>query len=173
MKHLVLGGARSGKSKFAESWAQARRKNKIYIATGQAFDEEMSHRIEHHKKQRGDGWTLVEEPIALADVARAHDTSHHVILVDCLTLWVSNCMHAGHVEQEKHNLLTLIPHLSADLILVSNEVGSGVIPLGPLTRDFVDHSGWLHQSLAQLCDQVTLVVAGLPLTLKDPASTPS
>lgn len=165
--HLVLGGARSGKSKFAETLAGASGKKKIYVATGQAFDDEMLQRIEHHKLQRDNEWALVEEPVALAKILRSHDGDDKIILIDCLTLWISNCLHLECLEQEKKDLLTLIPTLAADLIFVSNEVGSGVVPLGTLSREFVDHSGWLHQSLAQLCEQVTLVVAGLPLVLKN------
>lgn len=168
MKQLVLGGARSGKSRHAESLAEASGKSLIYIATGQALDEEMAARIEHHRETRVADWQTIEEPVHLADTLQRlqREKADAVVLVDCLTLWLSNCLADNCWDQERDALIALWPELKLDCILVSNEVGSGVVPLGPLSRTFVDESGRLHQQLAQSCDSVQLVVAGLALTLK-------
>lgn len=168
MKQLVLGGARSGKSQHAESLAEASGKALIYIATGQALDEEMAARIEHHRETRVADWQTIEEPVHLAATLQRlqREQADAVVLVDCLTLWLSNCLAEGCWDQERDALIELWPTLAVDCILVSNEVGSGVVPLGPLSRTFVDESGRLHQQLAQSCDSVQLVVAGLALTLK-------
>ncbi len=167
MKELILGGARSGKSRLAESRALQSPKKCIYIATGTAEDEEMERRIAAHKKRRGEHWRLIEEPLRLADVLRETDDSNSAIVVDCLTLWLSNCLHHGDFEREKTQLINTIPSMRGDIFMVSNQTGSGIVPLGKLSRQFVDYSGWLHQELAQICDRVTLVVAGLPLSLKE------
>lgn len=167
MKTLILGGARSGKSKHAEILANnADKKSVIYIATGWAGDSEMRARIQHHQQQRPNHWLTVEEPLKLAEVLQQYHGETKILLVDCLTLWISNCLAQQCYAQQLALLLDALPHLKGDLILVSNEVGSGIVPLGELSREFVDASGWLHQSLATLCDAVTLVVAGLPLPLK-------
>jgi adenosylcobinamide kinase/adenosylcobinamide-phosphate guanylyltransferase len=166
MKHLVLGGARSGKSHFAESCAQKTGKILHYIATAQGLDAEMQARIERHRAKRTDDWILHEEPLALADTLATLDGAEHCILVDCLTLWLSNCLAAGSWDEHRKNFLSLLPNLSAELILISNEVGNGIVPLGEVSRQFVDESGWLHQQLADRCDRVTLVIAGLPQSLK-------
>ena len=138
----------------------------IYIATATANDEEMQRRIMQHQKQRPKHWCLVEEPLLLADALIKNDSAEHCILVDCLTLWLSNCL-ADNVSHEKQNeLLGLIPQLSSELIFVSNEVGQGIVPMGELTRKFVDESGRLHQQLAKLCDQVFFITAGIAQTLK-------
>jgi adenosylcobinamide kinase/adenosylcobinamide-phosphate guanylyltransferase len=167
MKELILGGARSGKSGYAERCALTSGKTPVYIATGWADDEEMTERIARHRADRGENWLLVEEPLHLAQALLAVDDPERVLVVDCLTLWLSNCLHMGDWLAARDRLLTVLPQLSADVYLVSNEVGSGIVPLGPLPRRFVDESGWLHQALAGMCTRVTLVVAGLPLTLKD------
>lgn len=166
MKHLVLGGARSGKSRWAEMQVIAQNKQPFYIATGVAGDLEMEQRIAHHRRHRGDQWRLIEEPMYLADAIDQLNDPDNVLLVDCLTLWISNCLHFNCLETERQKLLDAIGNSTADIVMVSNEVGSGIIPLGEVSRRFVDESGWLHQRLAQLCDQVTLVVAGLPMVLK-------
>ncbi len=166
MKHLILGGARSGKSRFAETQAQASGKQLVYLATGSAGDKEMTERIAQHQLRRSDAWLLVEEPIALAEALSSLDDANTVVVVDCLTLWLSNCLAENCFEQEKTTLLAVLPQLQCDVLLVSNEVGSGIVPLGELSRQFVDASGWLHQSLAPTCDQVSVVIAGLPLALK-------
>ena len=166
MRHLVLGGARSGKSQFAEQWVKGQQKTPVYIATGWAGDEEMQARIEHHKNQRGSDWVLVEEPIALANTLKTYNTHQYAILVDCLTLWLSNALHQKVWQQEKQALMDVVAHLHCDIAFVGNEVGSGIVPLGSLSRAFVDESGWLNQALAKQCHQVSLVVAGIPMALK-------
>lgn len=174
MIQLILGGARSGKSRLAEQRASASGKQVIYVATAQNLDganqdKEMAARIDHHQSRRPTHWQTEEEPVALANVLAQHNSPDTLILVDCLTLWVSNllCLDNGsHFQEQKQALLHQLPELQCDLIMVSNETGMGVIPMGELTRRFVDESGWLHQDLATLADQVTLVVAGLPHQLK-------
>ena len=172
MLQLILGGARSGKSRLAEQRAQAlagQNKKLIYIATGSAGDEEMQQRIALHQSQREQGdarWLTVEEPLALSKVLQCNDNENNIILVDCLTLWLSNCLHHDCWQQQREALLSSLSALKADVILVSNEVGSGIVPLGELSRRFADESGWLHQALGKQCETVTLVVAGLPLELK-------
>jgi len=170
MKTLVLGGARSGKSRYAENaalnLAEGQRSTLYYLATAQPQDEEMQQRIRCHQQQRDKRWQLIEEPIALAESLQRLNQSSTVILVDCLTLWLSNCLHHGVLAEQKAALLNVLPTLEAHIFLVSNEVGSGIVPMGELSRQFVDESGWLHQMLAQHCDSVTLIVAGLPLGLK-------
>lgn len=166
MKELILGGARSGKSAYAEKSALATGKTPVYVATGWSDDPEMAARIDRHRADRGDRWLLVEEPLHLAQALLAVDGGDRVLVVDCLTLWLSNCLHMGDWQAARNRLLQVLPQLRADLFIVSNEVGSGIVPLGELPRRFVDESGWLHQALAQVCERVTLVVAGLPLALK-------
>ncbi|WP_116365344.1 bifunctional adenosylcobinamide kinase/adenosylcobinamide-phosphate guanylyltransferase [Parahaliea mediterranea] len=167
MMQLILGGARSGKSRHAEACATASGKQVHYIATAAAGDAEMARRIAHHQTRRDPLWQLHEEPLALHRVLQAHNRPGHCLLVDCLTLWLSNCLGADCWEQERDRLLAVLDTLQADLILVSNEVGSGIVPLGELSRRFVDEAGWLHQRLASRCQRVSLVCAGLPLVLKD------
>jgi adenosylcobinamide kinase / adenosylcobinamide-phosphate guanylyltransferase len=163
---LILGGARSGKSALAEQRAWNSGLELLYIATATADDSEMSERIAHHQQRRGSAWQLVEESLALAGILQRHAGSERCIVVDCLTLWLSNCLHQGCWEREKTALLETLPQLSGHIVLVSNETGLGVVPMGELSRQFVDEAGFLHQQLAALCQQVTLTVAGLPLTLK-------
>lgn len=166
MKTLILGGARSGKSRFAETLARASERQVVYLATGWAGDTEMATRIAHHQQQRPAEWHTIEEPVYLAEALAPFNDQQYVVLVDCLTLWLSNCLEKNVFAQQQDRLLDSVRAFRGDLILVSNEVGSGIVPLGQLTRDFVDHSGRLHQQLAALCNKVTLVVAGLPLHLK-------
>jgi adenosylcobinamide kinase/adenosylcobinamide-phosphate guanylyltransferase len=165
---LVLGGARSGKSTLAEQRAVNSGLELIYVATATADDGEMNERIAHHQRRRGAEWTLVEEPVALADTLQQYQHSERCIVVDCLTLWLSNCLHQQCWEREKARLLEVLPQLAGHVVLVSNETGLGVVPMGELSRRFVDEAGFLHQQLATLCQQVTLTVAGLPLALKAP-----
>ncbi|MCB1690084.1 MAG: bifunctional adenosylcobinamide kinase/adenosylcobinamide-phosphate guanylyltransferase [Halioglobus sp.] len=165
---LILGGARSGKSSLAEQRAVNSGLELMYVATATAGDDEMSARIAHHQQRRGAHWTLVEEPVALADALRRHQDQSRCIVVDCLTLWLSNCLQQQCWEREKAQLLEVLPGLSGHIVLVSNETGLGVVPMGELSRQFVDEAGFLHQQLAALCQQVTLTVAGLPLALKSP-----
>src|SRR5690606_23867256 len=141
-------------------------KTPVSIATGWPDDLEMLARIARHNADRGEGRLLEEERLHLAQALLAVDREDRAVVVDCLTLWLSNCLHMGDWQAARDRLLTVLPQLSADIYIVSNEVGSGIVPLGELPRKFVDESGWLHQALARQCDRVTLVVAGLSLTLK-------
>jgi len=173
MQHLILGGARSGKSNYAEQLAQTSHKEVIYIATGFAGDDEMQERIEKHRAERPKFWKTVEEPIWLGDTLTQYDNVHNLILVDCLTLWLTNILFdsQGNYQedvflQQKIALLSTLPTLQADILLVSNEVGSGIIPIDSMSRRFVDEAGRLHQQIAKICSHVTLVTAGLPQILK-------
>lgn len=174
MVELFLGGARSGKSRLAEQRCLALADNLqnaqlIYCATAQAKDEEMHERIDLHRKQRaGQNWQTIEEPLLLADKILAYNDEQSVILVDCLTLWLTNVLLAGEDTfiQQREAFLQLLPQLNCQLILVSNEVGQGVVPMDKLSRRFVDESGRLHQAIAELADGVTFVAAGLPLVMK-------
>ncbi|MCF6258454.1 MAG: bifunctional adenosylcobinamide kinase/adenosylcobinamide-phosphate guanylyltransferase [Gammaproteobacteria bacterium] len=168
---LILGGARSGKSALALQRAQTSGKAVTFIATAHAGDAEMAARIKQHRAERPAHWTLVEEPVALADVLLAHAAPQHCLLVDCLTLWLGNLLGNEDANQQqfisqRDALLQVLPQLPGHLIMVSNEVGLGITPLGEISRRFVDEAGRLHQQLATLCDQVTFIAAGLPLTLK-------
>ncbi len=170
MKELILGGVRSGKSKLAEQHALATGLPVTYIATATADDVEMRARISHHQAQRPGHWQLVEEPLALAATLQRLAAANHCLLVDCLTLWLTNLLcveDEQRLQTEVAALLNILPTLPGHIILVSNETGMGVVPLGELTRRYCDEAGRLHQALAATCNQVILTVAGLPLTLKD------
>lgn len=168
MKTLILGGARSGKSRLAEQLAHASGRAVTVIATAQALDAEMTQRIAAHRAARPAHWRCVEEPLALAAALQAADAPETLLLVDCLTLWLSNLLHAGdeRFSRERAALLDTLPTLQADLLLVGNEVGHGIVPLGALSRRFVDENGWLHQALAERCNAVRFVMAGCVLPLK-------
>ena len=164
---LVLGGARSGKSTYAEDLALRCGLSPVYIATSQAFDGEMDDRIALHRERRGAEWNLSEEPLDLIKVIRENDQSTKVVLVDCLTLWLSNLMHAErNVDLEVQRLCEMLSTLSAKILFVSNEVGLGIVPENTLARHFRDHQGRLNQSIAAAVDRVDFIAAGLPLTLK-------
>ncbi len=166
MKHFILGGARSGKSRFAEQWLLEQSCSSfVYVATATAGDEEMQARIAHHQQRRGEQWQLVEEPLHLDRVLKQYDSSCG-ILIDCLTLWLSNALMNNGWPEVRENFITALKESNATICLVSNEVGQGIVPMGELSRQFVDESGWLHQELAQLCHRVSWVVAGLPQKLK-------
>jgi len=168
MRELILGGARSGKSALAERYAAESGLEVVYIATAEAGDGEMCERIAHHRARRPGHWLCIEEPRQLAAILKRQAAADRVLLVDCLTLWLSNLLVAGDdvFERERAALLTLLGQLPGRIILVSNEVGLGIVPLGELTRRFCDESGRLHQAVAAVCDRVTFVTAGLPMTLK-------
>lgn len=179
MRHLIIGGARSGKSALAETLARQGGQPVTYIATAEPADEEMAQRIAHHRARRPAGWATVETPLRLAAALAAHAAPGRTLIVDCLTLWVSNWI-AGPGDDdtiadlsaytvEKQALLDVLPRLAGDLVLVANEVGSGIVPMGRLSRIFADEAGRLNQEVAACCERVTLVVAGQPLTLKAPA----
>lgn len=172
---LVLGGARSGKTTYAEKQAAQSGKAVSYIATANAQhakadkDAELQARIKAHRDSRPDNWETVECPLALAAALRSGDVESRVQLVDCLTMWVTNLLcheDADLMEQEKRVLLDCLAELQGDVIFVSNEVSLGVIPMGELTRRYVDEAGALHQAIAAIADEVVLVAAGLPLFLK-------
>lgn len=167
--HLILGGARSGKSGHAEALALASTDPLHYVATATAGDGEMSERIERHRHQRSDRFTTHECPLALAAELSRLDQPGATVLVDCLTLWLTNVLLAPDKttwENERAAFLDCLGGLQANCLLVSNEVGQGVVPLDALSRRFVDEAGWLHQAIARQADRVTMVVAGLPQTLK-------
>ncbi|NRF48209.1 bifunctional adenosylcobinamide kinase/adenosylcobinamide-phosphate guanylyltransferase [Pseudomonas stutzeri] len=169
MLELILGGARSGKSRFAERLAAESGLAVTYIATSQALDGEMSARIAHHRQRRPVHWSLVEEPLQLARVLREQAAPQRCLLVDCLTLWLTNLLmldDAARLAEARDALLECLPELPGRIILVSNETGLGVVPLGELTRRYVDEAGWLHQAVADRAQRATFMVAGLPMTLK-------
>ena len=162
---LVIGGARSGKSRFAESLVTALPPPWIYAATGQALDAEMAARIEAHRARRGADWTTVEVPRDLAGLLEKRGSAP--VLVDCLTLWLSNLMMAdAEVEGEIDRLCLVLGKVTAPVVLVANEVGSGVVPDNALARRFRDHQGLLNQRMAVQAERVVLVVAGLPVFIK-------
>jgi adenosylcobinamide kinase / adenosylcobinamide-phosphate guanylyltransferase len=163
---LVLGGARSGKSRYAETLAKGR---KVYIATAEAFDEEMRARIAAHQDRRDGKWENVEEPLDVAGCLLSHDATGRFILVDCLTLWLSNLMHAQkNVREEVARLAGILGGCKARVVLVSNEVGQGIVPDNALARAFRDEQGWCNQRIAEVADEVVMIVAGLPVWLKRP-----
>jgi len=168
---LVLGGARSGKSRFAEQLACESGLARVYLATATAGDDEMRARIAHHRAQRGDGWRTAEEPLALVDALTREAGEGRVVLVDCLTLWLSNLMHAARdVEAETKALAEWLRDARHPVLLVSNEVGLGLVPETPLGRDFRDAQGRLNQTIAAAVPNVAFVAAGLPLWLKRESS---
>ena len=172
MIELIVGGARSGKSGYALSKAKAGNGKLYFIATAQAKDREMQDRIKRHQQERGSRWHLIEEPEALSKLA-GQFASDDIVLVDCLTLWLSNWLcsnNANHWIIEKEAFIEGLQQSPANWLLVSSEVGMGVIPMGDLSRLFVDECGALHQQLARIADRVTLVMFGLPQTLKPAAN---
>jgi adenosylcobinamide kinase/adenosylcobinamide-phosphate guanylyltransferase len=170
MRELILGGVRSGKSRLAEQHARASSLEVVYLATARPGDDAgLQERVRQHRAMRPAQWTLVEEPLALAAAMRAHAAPQRCLLVECLTLWLTNLLIAEDptlLAREREALLLALPHLPGSIILVGNETGLGVVPLGELSRRFVDEAGSLHQRLAQACDRVILTVAGLPHFLK-------
>ena len=166
---LILGGARSGKSQFGERLALKLRPSPAYIATARAGDREMKRRIALHQSSRSSRFTTIEEPLNLAEAITKAALEHEAILVDCLTLWLSNLMfsEAGAVEREIQNLLdVLASNNKARIILISNEVGQGIVPDNKLAREFRDNAGLMHQRVASVCRNVVFVTAGLPMVLK-------
>lgn len=166
---LILGGARSGKSVFAERLADESALQKIYLATSQAFDGEMEDRIAHHQSRRGAEWQLVEEPVDLVSALQNHASPDNCILVDCLTLWLTNLMMAeADIPAHCNELVSCVSDLPKNVcvLFVSNEVGQGIVPMEKMARDFRDHAGRLHQDLAAVVQNVWFVTAGLPQKLK-------
>lgn len=182
-RSFVFGGARSGKSGYAESMCAASGKPVVYVATAQAGDGEMQARIAHHRARRDAGWTTIEESLALGGVLRDKSSPANVVLVDCLTVWLSNLLFSddriypevGQIDppqryvQERDAFLTALEQASGDLVVVSNEVGMGIVPQGAISRWFVDEAGRLNQAVAARCERAVWVAAGLPLFLKGPA----
>lgn len=165
---LILGGASSGKSAFAERLALATGRAPVYLATGQAGDGEMSAKIARHQARRGPEWQLIEAPLDLAPALQTFD-SGHVVLLDCLTLWLSNHLELNHnIEVKTEHLLAAIAASKTRVIAVSNEIGLGLVPAHALGRAFRDAQGLLNQRFAEAADTVTFVAAGLPLSLKAP-----
>jgi adenosylcobinamide kinase / adenosylcobinamide-phosphate guanylyltransferase len=171
VKELILGGVRSGKSRLAESRAHQSLREVVYLATARAGEDAgLQQRIRDHCERRPVGWLLVEEPVGLAAALREHAADHRCVLVECLTLWLTNLLCAPDTqvfERERNAFTQALAGLPGHIILVSNETGLGIVPIGELTRRFVDETGRLHQELSQICDRVILTVAGLPQLLKD------
>lgn len=170
MIRLILGGARSGKSRQAEQLAGRSGHDVLYIATAQAYDDEMQTRIQRHRDERPGHWHTLEEPLQLAATILAHQAPEHCLLIDCLTLWTTNQLLAqADMQAERDALCAALANARGEIILVSNETGMGVVPMGELSRRFSDEAGWLNQSVATLADQVVLMVAGIPLVVKGSA----
>jgi adenosylcobinamide kinase/adenosylcobinamide-phosphate guanylyltransferase len=163
---LILGGARSGKSALAERRALESGNEVVYLATAAAGDVEMEQRIAHHRARRPAHWPTVEVELSLAAALREHAAPDRLLLVDCLTLWLSNLLLGPGLEPERQTLLATLPTLPGRVLMVSNELGWGIVPMNPLARQFTDEQGRLNQAVAGLSRRVTLVVAGLPLELK-------
>ncbi|HYD95198.1 MAG TPA: bifunctional adenosylcobinamide kinase/adenosylcobinamide-phosphate guanylyltransferase [Noviherbaspirillum sp.] len=180
---FVFGGARSGKSAHAEALAAASGREVVYLATAQAGDAEMANRIAHHRERRDGSWTTVEEPLALGAALAQWTAPGRVVLVDCLTVWLSNLLFCerreypeiGRIEpparvaRERAQFLSALEQARGDVILVSNEVGMGIVPQGAVSRWFVDEAGRLNQAVAARCERAVWVAAGLPLVLKEQA----
>ncbi|MYM75962.1 bifunctional adenosylcobinamide kinase/adenosylcobinamide-phosphate guanylyltransferase [Duganella sp. FT109W] len=177
---LVLGGARSGKSAYAERLAAESGKEVVYIATATAGDSEMASRIAHHRAGRPAEWITVEEPLALGNQLLRWSSPERLIMVDCLTLWLSNLLFSGGQQypdvgeialpalfhEQQDMLASALTKCASDVVLVSNEVGLGIMPMGAVSRCFMDEQGRLNQSVAAICDRAVFVAAGLPLVLK-------
>jgi adenosylcobinamide kinase/adenosylcobinamide-phosphate guanylyltransferase len=164
---LVLGGARSGKSRTALQLAESASSDRIYIATAQAFDGEMRERIAQHQAERDGSWRTVAAPLDLPQAVQTQTTPGKAVLVDCLTLWLSNVVLAEHdLAREADRLVEAVRDARGPLILVSNEVGQGIVPSTPLGRTFRDEQGRLNQRIAEACDAVVFVAAGCPILLR-------
>lgn len=186
MIHFILGGARSGKSRFAEeqvtNMIKVQDKKAVYLATATAIDPEMQSRITKHQSDREKHWQLIECPLALADTLTNLDKvidpdTKNVYLIDCLTLWLNNHLfsvtndsatqQSEYLQNEIDHLVSCLSRVKASVIIVSNEIGLGVIPMGESTRLYVDYCGWMNQRIAKVSDKVTLVTAGIPLCIKE------
>lgn len=168
-RSLILGGARSGKSRFAESRLEATSKRLWYLATATPDDAEMRDRIARHQERRGERWQTHQEPLAIASWLDERGPDE-AVLVDCLTLWLTNLMLADRdIEAETAALVRALAQSPAMIVLVSNEVGLGIVPDNAMARAFIDHAGLLHQRIAAVADQAIFMAAGLPLVLKGPA----
>ena len=168
---LVLGGARSGKSRYGLSLAESFPAPRLFVATGEARDQEMADRIMAHQAERGPGWETREIPLELPEAVGDGQGRYGAILVDCLTMWLANLMLRQDLDEAGFKaaggrLLAALDRVASPTVFVSNEVGLGIVPEGPLARKYRDWLGWLHQQVARSADLVVLVVAGLPLVLK-------
>jgi adenosylcobinamide kinase/adenosylcobinamide-phosphate guanylyltransferase len=170
VKVLYTGGARSGKSTRALEAAQRLGETRCFVATAQALDEDMRQRIQHHQEERGAGWSTVEEPLRLAHALEQHATRADVLVVDCLTLWASNLLGAqlsnAELLQARADLVSAVERCPAHVVLVTNEVGLGIVPDNALARRYRDLLGRINQDMARACDTAVLLVAGLPLVMK-------
>ena len=164
---LVTGGARSGKSALAERLAARHGGSRIYIATAEVGDDEMSHRIAEHQRRRGTGWITLEEPLDLTGALDRSD-GQGVRLVDCLTLWMANCRGSADIGA----LCMTLRQQTCPVVLVTNELGQGIVPGNALARQFRDRHGWMNQAVAQIADQVWLSVSGQPMRLKPTRENP-
>lgn len=169
---LVLGGARSGKSRYAQQRVEALSGRLVYIATAQSLDSEMEERISRHRADRGARWQTIEAPIELPAAIEDAALRHDAVLVDCLTLWLSNLFLAEKdIEAAARSLETVVARCPCPVALVANELGLGIVPDNALARRFRDEAGWLNQRLAQTVDEVVMLAAGLPMRLKEPSPT--
>ncbi|MCH7542627.1 MAG: bifunctional adenosylcobinamide kinase/adenosylcobinamide-phosphate guanylyltransferase [Proteobacteria bacterium] len=173
---LIIGGARSGKSKHGEALIENCRAGggakPLYIATAEAGDGEMAARIEKHKRRRGVRWETLEEPLEIAAALEANGRADRAILVDCLTLWLSNLMGKGRdIAAETARLLGALDDLEGPVVLIANEVGLGIVPEGALAREFRDRAGELNQAMAERAERVVFIAAGIAMTIKDAAPT--
>lgn len=172
--HLILGGARSGKSAYAEKLAAVSGLAVTYIATAQVYDDEFGQRVQHHKDRRPSHWKTVEVPHQLAATLQKEAAPNRCLIVDCLTLWLAQCIcpecaptEGVDWQLQRKLLLEALPTLAGTIIFVSNEVGMGIVPLGEINRQFQDEAGRLNQAVAAICNKVSFIAAGLPLALKD------
>ena len=164
---LVIGGARSGKSAYAQALAEAGGREPVYVATAGIHDAEMEARVAAHRQARDSRWRTVEAPLDLAAALVQHCTTDRIVLIDCLTLWLTNLMLGGHdIATATRELTARLPDLPGPVVFVSNEVGAGIVPDNRLARDFRDAQGRLNQAVAKACEAVVLVAAGLPLLMK-------
>jgi adenosylcobinamide kinase/adenosylcobinamide-phosphate guanylyltransferase len=169
---LVIGGARSGKSRYAQSLAEASGRHPVLIATAEALDTEMAGRIARHASARDARWALVEEPVALAAALQREARADRIVVVDCVTLWLAKLLlQDADLAAATRELAQSAAGLGGPVIFVANEVGSGIVPENPLARAFRDAQGLLNQALAEACEAAVLVAAGIPLRLK-PAPEP-
>ncbi len=164
---FIIGGARSGKSGFAEKNAVSFKGERAYIATATALDDEMKERIDKHKKERSGKWDTFEEPVEIAPLIKELSGRYDVILLDCLTLWLSNMFqNEANIEGEIEKLTSTLENIKSPIFIVSNETGMGIVPDNPLARKFRDMSGIMNQKVAFVADEVYMVVAGIPMRIK-------
>lgn len=167
---LVLGGARSGKSSWALRYTEEHYNSFLFLATAEVLDEEMAERVRLHKKSRGPRWKLVEEPLRISEVLETKCVGSDAVLIDCLTVWLSNVLlkiGEGHITSYKDKLLNTLSQRKQTIVIVANEVGTGIVPEHPLGRKFRDYAGELNQKIAALADKVVVTIAGLPVCIKE------